>query len=81
MILGWIWVSKYRRLPRLLENVKLGRIFVNQKRKFSIKCAGVLKWVFKNVQKYSKIFKFLDADSTFAKATADKCAENLDTDG
>ncbi|MBA7631015.1 hypothetical protein ES703_38542 [subsurface metagenome] len=25
--------------------------------KISIKCAGVLKWVFENVQKHSKIFK------------------------
>ncbi len=26
-------------------------------RRFSIKCAGVLKWVFENVQKRSKTFK------------------------
>jgi len=26
-------------------------------REQSIKCAGVLKWVFENIQKYSKTFK------------------------
>jgi hypothetical protein len=29
----------------------------HQTRRFSIKCAGVLKWVFENIQKRSKTFK------------------------
>jgi len=37
-------------------------------RRFSIKCAGVLKWVFENVRKRSRIFKNVQKYSTFLDA-------------